>query len=853
MRLLRAILSVTAALLCASLSLYAQGKEQTDSLVRLISAASGHLDEIDGESYRMFIGEATFLHNDTYLICDTAKWNVDRRIINAVGNVRIIQDKTYLTSERADYIIDENLAKFRGSVVQLRDKDDNVLRTRHLDYNTRDSVAVFENGAAMRSKDGQIIESRNGSYDSKDEVFTFVDEVNMFSDSVFVKTTRLIYRSPLNMAYFGHGTDAWSGDNMLSADDGWYDRAAEVFFFRDDVHVMSETQEGWSDSLYYHRLTSSVEMIGNAVVTDTVRNVTGLGGRIEYVDSLSRVTMTVKPAVIAELREDEKVDTVYFGADTLIYRTFKKFELDSAVFAEARLRKESLAGDPVTEYRAKAAKDAAEAAAAAQAEADKNDPNKRFELSRRTAEAVAETVEETQEEVSEETPEEVSEETTEETTEETAAAPVEDEAGEIVIAADSLGVRAAAPVLDSLGLPLQMPGDSLFVPDVPSGPLDSTEVGFMTAINNVKMFRRDMQFACDSLVYNDLDSLARLYKNPVIWNEPNRQYYADSIAVILRNNSVEKANLMSSAFVVTEEKENMYYDQIKGAELVAYFDGGGTITRFDALGGASAIFYLKEHDELATVNRIEGKMLHAEFVDGEIDRFYFFEQPKNNFMPIVQMKSEEHTLSGFHWDAEKRPSGKDDITPIKVRESQRLEYESHPRAKYKETDIYFPGYMDGVYRQIALNDSLKLVRKREQKRMEEEMAEKARLDSLINAGLEAIVLDSLVLDDFAGFPVDSVSAVSDSSAVKDSVKTVEPDKATNRKAAREARWAEKDRKDAERQKAREAARIEKRRKATLAELKKRARQAEKEKRAFERYKARYEKQKAREDAKQKTD
>ena len=71
---------------------------------------------------------------------------------------------------------------------------------------------------------------------------------------------------------------------------------------------------------------------------------------------------------------------------------------------------------------------------------------------------------------------------------------------------------------------------------------DSTKIGFLQGIGNVKVFRKDMQVACDSLAYNDLDSLIRLYRNPVVWNETRRQYSADSIAVVVKDKAIEKAS-----------------------------------------------------------------------------------------------------------------------------------------------------------------------------------------------------------------------------------------------------------------------------------------------------------------------
>ena len=94
-------------------------EQQEDSLVVLMSSKSAQLVDIEGASYRKVVGPARFLHNNTYLLCDTALWNVDSRFIDAWGNVSILQDETVLTSDKLTYLIDEDLAQFRGSLVQL--------------------------------------------------------------------------------------------------------------------------------------------------------------------------------------------------------------------------------------------------------------------------------------------------------------------------------------------------------------------------------------------------------------------------------------------------------------------------------------------------------------------------------------------------------------------------------------------------------------------------------------------------------------------------------------------------------------------------------------------------------------
>jgi hypothetical protein len=91
---------------------------------------------------------------------------------------------------------------------------------------------------------------------------------------------------------------------------------------------------------------------------------------------------------------------------------------------------------------------------------------------------------------------------------------------------------------------------------------------------------------------------------------------------------MEKASLMSNAFITIKEDE-IHYNQIKGAEMTAYFDDNGGLSRFDALGGASALFYIEENDELATVNKTDSKMLSAVFKDGSLERIYYYEEAKN--------------------------------------------------------------------------------------------------------------------------------------------------------------------------------------------------------------------------------
>ena len=656
---------------------------------------------------------------------------------------------------------------------------------------------------------------------------------------------------------------------MLSAGGGWYDRPSEVFFFEGDVHGTTDAQEVWCDSLYYYRNTEDVLLLGHAQLQDTTRDVAAVGGRIHYIDSLSRIKLSRDAAVALRTKEDvpvrdeegnkvgsrQRIDTLYFGADTIIYRTVPMCDIPANEIKDAETRKADIYTDPVQEYRQKALEAARKAAEEARKKMEGDSQNPGSGSAEEDAPPPPPPPEE----------------------EAPAPPPPPPPPSE---PEDSL----AAPS-DSLAVPsdsLSVPSDSLAVPAAVEEPADSTKIGFMDAKGHVKVYRYDLQMVCDSLRYNDLDSIARFYVDPVAWSDGRRQYSADSLFALVVGRSVDRVSLLNNSFIITKE-DSLLFDQIKGTEVMAYFDTTGTLKRFDALGGASAIFFLKEKEAIATVNKVETKMMSALFKDGSLDQVYYFDSPKNDAYPIPQLKNEDRSLKGFNWQIDIQPKGKRDITDLTVRPSERSAYESRPRAQFRQTNIFFPGHMNDVYR--SLEDARR--RREERRRQQEELKalEEAAAADTLSAAVDSLAaavdslasasdtlsvpLDSLAAGlDSLGVPRDSLAAASDSlHAVADSLAAgadslgVEPvvdekalkkaeweRKKAEKDAAREARWAQLDSLDAAKAAAK-LAKKEARKKARLEkQLKRIEAQNERDKKKLEKYVEMYRKRKAREDA-----
>ncbi len=797
--------------------LSAQETEPADSLVRLLSAQQAKLIEKNGRNFREVTGDVRFLHNNTYLHCDTALWNVDSEYIDAIGNVKIIQENTILSGDKLHYILKKDLAQFRGTLVELLDKDGNCLRTKYLDYNTRDSVATFWNGGSMRDEDGNVIESQRGMYESKISKFSFNRRVQMFSDTLFFVTDSLRYYSDRNYAEFSSNTKGWRNDNYLEAQGGWYNREQERLYFEKDVYIRTPDYEIWCERLHYDR-NQAISLLEDRVrILDTANQTAILTNRLLYEDWRKYAELTDSPAIIYYGKDEQGVrDTLFFGADTLIYQARRMYEIDSAVVEVAKYRKEQSRLDPVgslIQKRKEAQNQSASqgnrpggatggAAAPAtrpnggntsgqtapgqtppgQTPPGQNRPGQAPPGQNRPGQTppgqTAPPVANRQPAASHDYP----------TTKSPSGPRVveyEDlldflrESDSTGVApqrpprpprpgnssADSMQQRRNRPPMDSLrknrpqmpqsdsleknrpqsdslwknrppmdslrknrpqspqsdslrqsgpvkdSLQFAAPTDSLgtsTVADttqvVPEAPKDTTQIIFLRAYHRVRMYRTDMQVICDSLEYTGLDSIARLYKDPVLWNEVTNQLTSDSMQLIIEDGKLTKGILNSSAYLIAEQ-DTLFYNQIKGAEMIGYFRDS-ELYRFDALGGASALFFLAEDSSITTMNQKESTMLSSMLKDNTIERSTYFEKVKNDFFPIVELTPEQKFLRDFHWRPEDRPQDRYAITDGNVPESERRRPVHRFFPKFTTTETYFPGYIPGILREIEVRDSL---------------------------------------------------------------------------------------------------------------------------------------------------
>ncbi|HOG25103.1 MAG TPA: OstA-like protein [Bacteroidales bacterium] len=661
--------------------------------VHLISAQMAQMYELFGVSYRKVTGPARFLHNNTYILCDTAIWNTADNIIDAVGNVQIIQEGTQLTGETIHYLGDLNIAQVRGRMVELIDKEENRLRTQYLDFNTKDSIAYFFNGGSVVDNKGTILESRRGYYYSKEKLFCLYEHVEMGTDTLRLKADSLYYHSDLNLAEFWGNVQAWHTDGFLTAQEGTYKRDEELYHFMHDVFIRTEEQEIRAEDVHYDKGKNSGLLRHNVQVRDTTQQVHIMGDRLDFRREPDWIQVTEDPVFIAwEInRETNSRDSLFLRADTLLAYTSTYGEMDSLERVRAFERQEI----PERKKNAATADSMSRGGSVSLPASvafpdspgvpvkDTLPPAKDIPLS---PEDIPSSPQDSLPPVKDTVPDPVTE-------------SVQNHLKAALLEVQLSFVKADSTLLSNV----TFLGDSLF---------NTTEVHFLYGYNNVKVYKSDIQSLCDSLVFNSIDSMMRQYGSPVLWNQES-QLSADSIQFRFSRDSLYRVDFLSNAFLISQEEE-VFFHQIK-ADLMYAHVRDNDIYRFDAIKNAKALFYIPEDSIITSLNIKECDQMNVWLKDRRAQRIVYKTAVKSDMIPLYDLKKDQERLAGFTWRAPDRPLDRYAITPRTI-----VVDFAQPGTKYTEplfpyTLKYFPAVhaLPSTLRTGVTTDAVKELSQRE--------------------------------------------------------------------------------------------------------------------------------------------
>jgi lipopolysaccharide export system protein LptA len=179
---------------------------------------------------------------------------------------------------------------------------------------------------------------------------------------------------------------------------------------------------------------------------------------------------------------------------------------------------------------------------------------------------------------------------------------------------------------------------------------------YIQAYHHVRIFSDSLQAVCDSLFYSGVDSVFRLFNNPIAWANGS-QVTGDTLYLYTLNKKPKRIQVFDNAMVVNKTPED-YFNQMKGNTINGFFiDGAMDYLR--ARGSAESIYYAQDEDSAYSgVNRSTADIIDMYFNKQELSRVVFRSDVNGTMSPFRQVNHAEMRLRGFIWQDKRRPKTK---------------------------------------------------------------------------------------------------------------------------------------------------------------------------------------------------
>ena len=135
------------------------------------------------------------------------------------------------------------------------------------------------------------------------------------------------------------------------------------------------------------------------------------------------------------------------------------------------------------------------------------------------------------------------------------------------------------------------------------------------------------------------------------------------MCMVLKYKSPYRFHVMKNSFIVgqTFENDTVYFDQISGRNIEAFFKQGN-LDRVDVKGNGELIYFPleKESDSIPVgLNKAQCSNISVYVNERKIKRIKLINEPDSFLIPMEKSKEEPTKLKTFVWWPELRPQRKD--------------------------------------------------------------------------------------------------------------------------------------------------------------------------------------------------
>ena len=634
-------------------------------LIQILDNQYGEFIQNDTNSVHKLKGNVKLLHGSDTLYCDSAYFYTKRNSVEAFGDVVIRQAD--FTEAAADYMRYNGATKVvymradgPDREVQLYDGKVNTLWSREIDYNMTTKVGRYRKRGYLQTKT-TILESNTGAYNMKTKDARFKGDVVVNDPDYRALSSDLGYNTNTEVVRFFGPSVVSNDQSILQTRNGIYDSRNRKAHFIERASILNQAQYTEADTLDYDRNTGYAIAIGKVIAIDTGLKSTMYCGYAIYNEIYKTMMAYDKPLMKKTDGKDSlfiRFDSLYSAPDPSYKKPLTAQDslqrtadiisasagVDSTLLPDStavNIAKDSLTTSNIADSATvsglipdKDLIDTADLAAVKPQETDtlqnalqppppitdsgKVQPATVIEEMKRKMDAMVYRKKDV----------------------------------------ETQQITARTDTTTMLSTPLEqrrrLDSASMTYNNTPQA--DTSAPRYFVGYRNVLIYSDSLQGKCDSIRYSQVDSVLRMYTNPLLWPR-NSQMKGDMIFMRLDSSKLKEVHIPKNANMSTRsgpEKAGMY-DQIQGNTIRAYLRNN----KMDSLiaePNASSIYFIRD-DDSAYVGSSEAKSERIEviFENEEINLIYYRKDVEQKTTPMKDVTPSALHLSRFSWEEKLRP------------------------------------------------------------------------------------------------------------------------------------------------------------------------------------------------------
>ena len=656
----------------------AEGKELTP--VDIKSKRTRPVPVGDTTGYAL-TGDVVLYHNGAVITCDSVV-RYSEKEMTCFGNVIIKKEDTYIYGDKAEYSRDEGQARVYSPLVKVMNGDA-TLYTYNLVFNTADNIGRYYGGGTF-TNGTNLMEAERGYFYADFDEMVGVERVEMKNETYQMKSDSVNYNTETEIARYFTRSVTWKEDGeILSSEEGEYHNKDQRYIFRNNAYIMSEQKEMWADTVDYHEMVQFIELKHNAQIRDEEHKSIVFGDYGNYSHSTGDTFLTQNPAYISYADSDGNGlnDTVYMRSDSMyLYR------IDSLGYCTlTRPDSATLAEQHAAKLKAIEDKRIADSTAVAQAERKRfvADSLAQAEKVQRTAMIDSlMTLRASYTAVEENDSLEMSLQSLDQMIDslkgldaEVATEPVADMMG------TAEGEGSAKPLSNN-----KKAGAKEEQADTTAQKKDLTGERIMLGLKNVKLYRKDFQGICDSLLMFSADTTSQLHKRSVMWNEIN-QIASERADVYTRQQRPHRVFFSGGKPIMSSEIDTTRYNQVAGKTIEAFFNEG-VMHRTDIVGNAQTYYYMVDDADGALMGFLVAESADMTFFieDNTVEGIMYRGNPVYTIYPMDKIPADQpQRMPEFKWHASERPTAEVIMGNWIINPSERERYQEMRRPQFPIT------------------------------------------------------------------------------------------------------------------------------------------------------------------------